>query len=110
MPISTLYASPENNNRDLFCAFQPNRAMVPSVAVLFVTPDTEARFVWPAIPSAALSAAFADWLARMTLSGICSIRPVPKTGVGILKETLPAAAWAEKLSNVNEQPAAPGRR
>jgi hypothetical protein len=29
-PISTLYASPENINKDLFCAFQPNRVIVPS--------------------------------------------------------------------------------
>ncbi len=36
MPISTLYASPENISSDLFCAFQPNRATVPSLPLLFV--------------------------------------------------------------------------
>ncbi len=31
MPISTLYASPEKISSDLFCAFQPKRAIVPSL-------------------------------------------------------------------------------
>src|SRR5712664_1479193 len=31
MPCSTLYASPENKRSDLFCAFHPNRAIVPSL-------------------------------------------------------------------------------
>src|SRR6266498_1758803 len=35
MPISTLYASPANSRRDLFWAFQPNRATVPSLPLLF---------------------------------------------------------------------------
>src|SRR6266852_2267282 len=38
MPISTLYASPEKSSRDLFCAFQPNRAIVPSLPLLFAMP------------------------------------------------------------------------
>src|SRR5437899_9717515 len=38
MPISTLYASPENSNRDWFWAFQPNLAIVPSLPLLFVLP------------------------------------------------------------------------
>src|SRR5205085_9280383 len=38
MPISTLYASPENNSTDLFCAFQPKRAIVPSLPLLFGSP------------------------------------------------------------------------
>jgi len=31
MPCSTLYASPAKRSSDLFCAFQPKRAMVPSL-------------------------------------------------------------------------------
>ena len=40
MPISTLYASPENISRDLFWAFQPNRVIVPSLPLLLVSPVT----------------------------------------------------------------------
>jgi hypothetical protein len=39
MPISTLYASPENSSPDLFWAFQPNLAMVPSLPLLLVWPE-----------------------------------------------------------------------
>lgn len=49
-PISTLYASPENINKDLFCAFQPNRVIVPSLPLRLGNPE---------IPSAALAEAFA---------------------------------------------------
>src|SRR5579862_3715468 len=38
MPISTLYASPANMSRDLFCAFQPNRVMEPSLPLRLGTP------------------------------------------------------------------------
>ena len=38
MPISTLYASPANMRRDLFCAFHPKRVMVPSFALRFTFP------------------------------------------------------------------------
>ena len=33
MPISRLYASVANSSRDLFCAFHPQRVMVPSFAL-----------------------------------------------------------------------------
>jgi hypothetical protein len=49
-PISTLYASAENINKDLFCAFQPNRVIVPSLPLRLGNPE---------IPSAALAEAFA---------------------------------------------------
>ena len=39
MPISTLYASPENTISDLFCAFQPKRVIVPSLPVRFGRPE-----------------------------------------------------------------------
>src|SRR5262249_20685517 len=38
IPISTLYASPENSSRVWFWAFQPNLAIVPSLPLLFVVP------------------------------------------------------------------------
>ena len=38
IPISTLYASPANMRRDLFCAFHPKRVMVPSFALRFTFP------------------------------------------------------------------------
>src|ERR1700758_538393 len=38
IPISTLYASLANKSRDLFCAFHPKRAMVPSFALWFAAP------------------------------------------------------------------------
>jgi len=38
-PISTLYASPENSRSDLFCAFHPKRATVPSLPLWFVRPE-----------------------------------------------------------------------
>src|SRR6202521_371084 len=37
-PILTLYASAANRRRDLFCAFQPKRVIVPSFALRFVLP------------------------------------------------------------------------
>src|ERR1700686_494472 len=39
-PISTLYASPANIKRDLFCAFQPNRVMDPSFPLRLGIPET----------------------------------------------------------------------
>src|SRR5580704_16040696 len=38
IPISTLYASPENMIRDLFCAFHPKRVIVPSFALRLALP------------------------------------------------------------------------
>src|ERR1700722_1098827 len=38
IPISTLYASPANMSKDLFCAFHPKRVMVPSFALRFTFP------------------------------------------------------------------------
>ncbi len=49
------------------------------------------------MPSAALTDALTFWLARMVASGICSIKPAPKTGVGIRKMTLPAASCRSKF-------------
>jgi hypothetical protein len=61
IPISTLYASPANSSSDLFCAFQPNRAMVPSLPLLLVwplivRPDTW-KFGRPLMPSALFAGA-----------------------------------------------------
>src|SRR5690349_7661063 len=90
-PISTLYASPEKSSSDLFCAFQPKRATVPSLPLLLVwpemvRPETE-KFARPRVPSGCLAPAFAWALARMVASGIASMRPAPNTGVGTRKIT-----------------------
>src|SRR6266404_1193084 len=100
IPISTLYASPENNSSDLFCAFHPKRAMVPSLPLWFVRPE---------MPSAPLRIALLAWFARITLSGICSIRPAPNTGVGIRKITLPSASCASKSGCSSAHPGASAR-
>ena len=81
----------------MFWAFQPNRAIVPSLPF---------RFGRPEIPNAAFRAAFAVRLARIVLSGICSISPAPKVGVGIRKMTLSAASWPSKSSCEMGQPLA----
>ena len=81
----------------MFWAFQPNRAIVPSLPF---------RFGRPEIPNAALSDALALRLARIVLSEICSISPAPKVGVGIRKMTLPAASWPSKSSCGIGQPPA----
>src|SRR5437870_12824124 len=78
MPISTLYASPENSSSVWFCAFHPNLAIVPSLPLLFICPvialpDTK-RLGWPPMPSCFLLVELAARLAMITLSGICSIR------------------------------------
>src|ERR1700693_2781042 len=38
IPISTLYASPANMIRDLFCAFHPKRVIVPSFPLVLTLP------------------------------------------------------------------------
>src|SRR5580700_2052576 len=72
-------------SRDLFWAFQPNRVMEPSLPL---------RLGTPAIPSCRL--AELARLARMVFSGMFSIKPAPKTGVGMRKLRLPLAASAAK--------------
>jgi len=39
-PISTFSASPAKISRDLFCAFQPKRVIVPSFQLVLKTPPT----------------------------------------------------------------------
>ena len=58
-PISTLYASPAKIVRDLFCAFQPKRVMVPSLPL---------RFGMPLIPRGARKDAVTSEFARMVRS------------------------------------------
>src|SRR5216684_7313826 len=100
IPISTLYASPENSRSDLFCAFHPKRAIVPSLPLWFVRPE---------MPSAPFRVALLAWFARITLSGICSIKPAPNTGVGIRKITLPSASCASKSGCSSAHPGASAR-
>src|SRR6267154_6284253 len=113
MPISTLYASPENRSSDLFWAFHPNRATVPSLPLLFAWPE----IAWPArtilgrprILRSFFLGASLTWFARIALSGICSIRPAPNTGVGMRKITLRRASSFPKSGCASAQPGASAR-
>src|SRR5258708_8119388 len=78
-PCSTLYASPAKMIRDLFCAFQPNRVMVPSFPVVLKRPPMPRLLRWLAVLFRLLIKALSDTF---------SIRPKPKTGVGMRKRTL----------------------
>src|SRR6266700_3852829 len=110
MPCSTLYASPENKSSDLFCAFHPNRAIVPSLPLLLVTPEivrpVTSKLGRPWMPSEPLWLAVLAWFARITLSGICSSRPAPNTGVGFRKITLLFASCVAKSGCASVQPVA----
>ena len=68
----------EKTRSDLFCAFQPKRVTVPSLPL---------RFGRPPIPSACFAAASAARFARIVASGISSMSPDPKSGVGIRNAT-----------------------
>src|SRR5947209_8377591 len=59
---------------DLFCAFQPNRVIVPALP---------SRFSWPLISKAALATALASLLAMIVESAMASIRPAPNVGGGM---------------------------
>src|SRR5215471_11356333 len=94
IPISTLYASAANSSADLFCAFHPNRAIVPSLPLRFVVPEivlpVTTTFARPRIPIVRRSDCVVTLvaLAKIAPSGIASIKPMPKIGVGIRKITL----------------------
>src|SRR6266852_4127912 len=92
IPCSTLYASPANKSSDLFCAFQPKRAMVPSLPFLLVMPvivrPATWKFALPLIPNACFWEVLPVCPAAIAASGICSINPAPKVGVGMRKITL----------------------
>ena len=79
MPISTLYASPENTSNDGFCAFQPNRLMRPSFPF---------RLGRPLMPRLVLVNELELKLARIAWSVMLSMSPAPKSGVGIRKMML----------------------
>src|ERR1035438_3698409 len=70
--------------RDLFCAFHPKRVMVPSFALRFTFP-LRCALAWPEIPKADFADASAFIFATMAESGIASMSPAPKTGVGMRK-------------------------
>ena len=101
IPISTLYASPEKSSSDWFCAFQPNREIVPSLPF---------RLTPPADAEALLVVELAFRLARIALSVICSISPAPKIGVGIRKMMLSLRTCLSKSSCWMLQPRRPGAR
>lgn len=58
--------------------------MVPSFALMFALP-LRCAFAWPEIPMLAFRDALAFMFARIAESGIASISPAPKTGVGMRK-------------------------
>ena len=91
-PISTLYASLANMRRDLFCAFHPKRVMVPSFALRFTFP-LRCAFACPEIPNADFSDTLDCMFARMAESGIASMSPAPKRGVGIRKIMFAFPPW-----------------
>jgi hypothetical protein len=97
MPISTLYASPENSSSDSFCAFQPKRETVPSLPL---------RLRRPLMPNDALVFGLALTLLISVWSGIISIRPAPNVGVGMRKMTLLRATCVAKSSWAAVQPLA----
>src|SRR5262245_35674041 len=113
MPISTLYASPANTSSDLFWAFQPKRATVPSLPLRFACPEivrpARVMFGRPWIRIDLFISICAAWLARIARSGICSISPAPKTGVGIRKITLRRASSLSKSGCRSPQPGASDR-
>src|SRR5713101_699520 len=70
--------------RDLFCAFHPNRVMVPSLELWFALP-LRCAFGCPEIPIGFFRFESVFILARIAESGIDSMSPAPKTGVGMRK-------------------------
>src|SRR5580704_5884638 len=84
--------------RDLFCAFQPKRVMVPSLPL---------RLKAPATPKLLLRLA-APFFSSVESSRF-SIRPAPKTGVGIRKIMLLAALARSKFGCPKLQVPASGR-
>src|SRR5262249_6366466 len=73
IPISRLEASPENISMDLFCAFQPNLVMVPSLPLVLNR---------PAMPAALLTACRKLRLLLKASSVVFSTKPSPKVGIG----------------------------
>ena len=61
---------------------------------LVIVPSLPFRFSFPAIPKADFAAALLSLLATIAASGICSIKPAPKVGVGMRKVRFRAAAVA----------------
>src|SRR5271166_101575 len=71
---------------DLFCAFQPNRLIVPSLPLWLKVPET---------PKLLLR--FFAWLVNRVESSTFSIKPAPNVGVGIRKMMLLVCCAVLKL-------------
>ena len=67
----------------MFWAFQPKRVIVPSLALRFAVP-LMCALGCPLIPSWAFCPELVFMFARIVESEIASMRPTPKSGVGIL--------------------------
>src|SRR5881409_3946290 len=74
-------------SRDLTCAFQPNRVIVPSFGFLLTRPE---------IPKNSFADTLEFLFARIVLSSMAWIRPAPNRGVGIRKIRLLFASAALK--------------
>src|SRR5260370_26670338 len=78
--------------RELFCAFHPNRVIVPSVALWFALP-LRCALGRPDMPIGFFKFESVFILARIAESGIDSMSPAPKTGVGMRKIMFGLPPW-----------------
>src|SRR5579863_6248925 len=86
-PISTLEAAPAKINSDLFCAFQPKRLTVWSLALVLNLPLMPVATIAPlGVLAERLAAVLA--LARSVASGVFSTKPSPNSGIGMRNITL----------------------
>src|ERR1700722_1471275 len=83
---------------DLFCAFHPKREMVPSLPLRLKLPEMPRELT-----------RLAAWLANRVESSRFSIKPAPKTGVGMRKMMSSAACAALKFGWARLQLPASGR-
>ena len=86
---------------DLFCAFQPKRAMVPSLPLWLNRPP---------MPSALRAAAVESRLACSAASEMFSSMPAPKIGVGMRRITLLRASSRAKSGCASVQSGASMRQ
>src|SRR5215472_17623565 len=81
--------------RDLFCAFHPKRVIVPSLPLMFTLP-LRCALGWPEMPIPDFSDELAFAFARISESGMASMSPAPKRGVGMRKMTFGFPPWPDR--------------
>jgi hypothetical protein len=79
-------------SNERFCAFQPKRAIVPSLPLRLGFPTGISRLGRPPMP-VVFCAALAPAFAIRAASAIASISPPPNTGVGMRRLTLLRPRW-----------------